>query len=881
MMTTNEIRKKFLDFFKSKRHTIVASDSLVPKDDPTVLFTTAGMQQFKPQFLGAIDGYTRATTCQKCLRTDDLDVVGKTDCHHTFFEMLGNFSFGDYFKKEAIEWAWEFFTEILKIPEEKLWVSVYQDDAEAEKIWLHDIKLPANRLVKLGDKSNFWPANARLNGPNGPCGPCSEIFYDYGFNPACKNKHCDPDCNCGRFTEVWNLVFTQFNRKDGGVLEPLPAKNIDTGMGLERLAAVMQGKKSNYETDLFEPILRRVNELLPSVNVTESRIIADHMRAVTIGIADGVIPSNEGRGYVMKKLIITVADIAVSRGAKGAVAHKLVETVAGTLHNPYPELTSKSFEIEESVREVEEGYLKVRKERIPEFMERIKPFLSSYQYDKLGEIGFLYRDTYGLTMDSIETATMNAAAVNKVDFSRDHLSQMRANIDKRMDKQREQSRASSKMTGDVFSDALKLNVPKTKFIGYEHASGEGEVLKLFIGNDEVREVNEGDAFSVILNQTPFYAESGGQVGDTGTLWASKIRIKVNDTQKMNDVFIHSAVVEEGRVRVGDELSAQIDEDRRTAIMRNHTATHILQAVLREILGPHVKQQGSLVAEERLRFDFTHPKAIAADELKMIEDKVNKYIISCHTITKEVMSLEKARNQGALAFFAEKYGDTVRVVSIGQFSKEFCGGTHLNITGQIGPFKIISEGAVAQGIRRIEAVTGPRALEYIYEHESQLGKIAELLKIPTPEVVHRVEQQNKYIKKLEKELETVQFSVIQQSVGQILENSPTVKDSKLVAHAFQNVTMDTLRKVSDLVKQKAKSAVIVLGSKTAEDAHLLIAVTDDLVERGIKAGDLIKEIAPLMGGSGGGRPQLAQAGSKDPGKVNDAIEQSRKIIKDKI
>jgi alanyl-tRNA synthetase len=878
-MTTNELRKKFLDFFKSKRHTIVPSDSLVPKDDPTVLFTTAGMQQFKPQFLGMTDGYTRAASCQKCLRTDDLDVVGKTDCHHTFFEMLGNFSFGDYFKKEAIEWAWEFFTEVLKISEDKLWVSVYNDDPEAEVIWLHHIKLPQSRLVRLGDKSNFWPANAKQDGPNGPCGPCSEIFFDYGFNPACTNKNCNPDCNCGRFTEVWNLVFTQFNRKDGGVLEPLPAKNIDTGMGLERLAAVMQGKKSNYETDLFEPILRKVKELLPSVNVTEGRIIADHMRAVTFGIGDGVVPSNEGRGYVMKKLIVTVTDLAVAHGVKEPLAYKIVPTVVDVMRSPYPELVGKTYEIEDAVKRIEEAYLKVESERVPELKEKIeqqKKLPREQMIKSVGDIAFLYRDTYGLTIPVI-TSTLKKAGIN--DRDREEILKI---FEGKAEEQKNRSRAFSKMTGDVFSDAnVKLNVPKTKFVGYEHATAEGEVLKLFVDNKEVHEVHEGDSFNVILNQTPFYAESGGQVGDTGTLWASKIRVKVNDTQKINDVFIHSAVVEEGRVRIGDKLSAQIDEERRQAIMRNHTATHILQAVLREILGPHVKQQGSLVTESHLRFDFTHPKAIEAEELKTIEDKVNKYIIGCHEVTKEVMSLDKARNQGALAFFAEKYGETVRVVSIGPFSKEFCGGSHLNITGQIGPFKVISEGAVAQGIRRIEAVTGPAALHYIYEHEDQLNKISELLKTPTQDVVGRVDQQSKYIKKLEKELETAQFSTIQQSVGGILESSPTVKDSKLVAHVFNNVTMDTLRKVSDLVKQKAKSALVVLGSKTNEDAHLLIAVTDDLVERGIKAGDLIKEIAPLMGGSGGGRPQLAQAGSKHPAKVADAVEQSKKIIKDKV
>ncbi len=882
-MTTNEIRTKFLEFFKSKGHTIVRSDSLVPKDDPTVLFTTAGMQQFKPQFMGRIDGTTRAASCQKCLRTDDLDIVGKTDCHQTFFEMLGNFSFGDYFKKDAIAWAWEFFTGVLKIPSEKLWVSIYKDDAEAEEIWLKDIKLPVNRLVKLGDKSNFWPSNAKQNGPNGPCGPCSEIFYDYGFNPKCTNKNCDPDCSCGRFTEVWNLVFTQFNRKDGGVLEPLPAKNIDTGMGLERLAAVMQGKKSNYETDIFEPIIRKVKELLPSLNQTETRIIADHMRAITFGIADGVIPSNEGRGYVIKKLIIQVADLAVSHKATQPVVYQLVSTVVDVMKVPYPELVAKSQEIANVIRSVEESYLKVRKERIPELKVILQDLKSPLKRDEkinqfyqLGEIVFKYRDTFGLTLSTIREVAL-AVSINDVDWK-----QMINYYENFMDQQKTKARAGSKMTGDVFVNAgLKLNVPKTKFLGYDEDSCEGAVLKIFAGDQEVSETKEGDGVKIILDQTTFYAESGGQIGDTGTLWAPKMRARVEDTQKVNDIFIHSVVVEEGRIRVGDKLGVQINEERRLKIMRNHTATHILQAVLREILGPHIKQQGSLVAPDRLRFDFTHPHAITPDEIKMIEDKVNKYILSCHSVNKEAMSIEKAKQSGALAYFAEKYGDTVRVISVGQFSKEFCGGTHLNITGQIGPFKVTSEGAVAQGIRRIEAVTGTGAFDYIYTQETELKKTSAIIKVPSSEISKHVQELVKRDKELEKELERTKFTLIQQDVDKILSSSPEVKNAKLVAHVFDGIGMETLRKISDLIKQKAKSAIIVLGAQLQDDAYLLVSVTDDLVAKGIKAGDLIQEIAPLIGGSGGGRPQMAQAGSKSPEKIQSAIEQSKKLMKEKI
>lgn len=874
-MTTNDIRKKFLEFFRSKGHTVIASDSLVPKDDPTVLFTTAGMQQFKPQFLGRIDGYTRAASCQKCLRTDDLDVVGKTDCHHTFFEMLGNFSFGDYFKKDAIIWAWEFMTDVLKVPQERLWVSVYKDDAEAESIWLNEIRLPKERLVRLGDKSNFWPSNAKEVGPNGPCGPCSEIFYDYGVNPKCTNKNCDPDCSCGRFTEVWNLVFTQYNRKDGGVLEPLPAKNIDTGMGLERLAAVIQGKKSNYETDLFEPILKEVKTILPKVGTVESRIIADHMRAVTFGIADGVVTSNEGRGYVIKKLIINISDLAVALGAKEPVGHQLVHAVVESMKFAYPELLAKEFEISSIIRGAEEAYLKVRKERLPEFEGKVKEVGLSDPL-KLGKIVFAYRDTFGLTMPTIERV------LRSLNIKQDILDAVHVEFNRLMAEQQSKSRASSKMTGDVFAGlAISLDVPKTKFVGYDHESCEGTVLKIFKDGAEAREARDGDTVKIILDTTVFYAESGGQIGDTGTLWAPRVRIRVTDTQKANDIFIHDAVIDEGSIKIGDKLGAQIDDARRLAIMRNHTATHLLQAVLREILGPHVKQQGSLVADDRLRFDFTHAQGIGFDEIKMIEDKVNRYILGCHEVKKEVLSIEKAKQSGALAFFAEKYGDTVRVVTIGPFSKEFCGGTHLKLTGQIGPFKIISESAVAQGIRRIEALTGMSTFEYLYMQENELKRTSVLIKAPELEVSSHVDQLAKRLKELEKETDKMRLEVILKDIDKVLTGAASMHGVTIVTHVFSNATMDILRKVCDSIKQRSKSAVIVLGSQLPQEAHLLISVTEDVISKGLSASELIKEIAPLMGGSGGGRPQMAQAGSKSPQMIPSAVERAEQLIKGKL
>ncbi len=863
MMTANEIREKFLKFFESKGHKRIASDSLVPKDDPTVLFTTAGMQQFKRQFLGQIDGYTRAATCQKCLRTDDLDQVGKTPFHHTFFEMLGNFSFGDYFKKDAIIWAWEFLTKELKIPQEKLWVSVYKEDSEAEEIWFKNVKIPKERLVRLGDKSNFWPSDAKEKGPNGPCGPCSEIFYDYDVNPDCKSVTCDPSCNCGRFSEVWNLVFTQFNRKEGGVLEPLPNKNIDTGMGLERLVAVVQGKKSNYETDLFEPILKAIRDEIESKGIRLDRrdklVIADHIRAVVFGIVDGVIPSNEGRGYVMRKLIVEMSDLSIRNGVEKPLIYMFVDVVAKTMNQPYSEVQSKVEEIKVIIKRIEEAFIKVRRERMPEFKERAAACKDAQE---LGEVLFLYRDTHGLTPQIM------TVGVNDTGVPTPILNDAMKIFEAKMEEQKNRSRSSSKMTGDVFSNAaLNLDVPKTKFSGYENFQSSGKILKLFKDNKEVESVREGDSVKIILDQTSFYAESGGQIGDTGVISKDGAAIRVTDTQKIADVFIHSGSITKGSFKVNDTVQAQIDEDRRRSIMRNHTATHLLQAALRKVLGSHVQQQGSLVAEDRLRFDFTHHQPITKEQILEIESWINSTIMNCDAVDKKEMSLSEAKASGALAFFAEKYGEKVRVVSIDGYSKEFCGGTHLDFTGQIGSFKVISEGSVAQGIRRIEAVTGDTVLKYF---NTQREKVEEELRV-----------QSLRVKQLEKEIETLRFETIKNSIESIIKNAQTLGKSKIIFSIFKEVDAGTLRKVSDLLKQKSKSAVVVLGSAYLGSAFILVSVTDDLVQKGMKANEIIQSIAPLIDGTGGGRPDLAQAGSKNVQKIESAISQARQLISQKI
>ncbi|HOW36262.1 MAG TPA: alanine--tRNA ligase [Candidatus Omnitrophota bacterium] len=885
-MNADLIRKKFLDFFASKKHTIIASDSLVPKDDPTVLFTTAGMQQFKRQFLGQIDGYTRAATSQKCLRTDDLDRVGKTNFHHTFFEMLGNFSFGDYFKKEAIEWAWEFLTKEVKIPADRLWVSVYKEDQEAEKIWLEDIKIPAQKLVRLGDKSNFWPSEAKTKGPNGPCGPCSEIFYDYGPETGCGKADCSPECDCGRFAEIWNLVFTQFNRKEDGSLEPLPNKNIDTGMGFERLAAVLQGKKNNFETDLFEPIIEAIDKETNAhkdkytLDITDKRIIADHIRAVTFGINDGVIPSNEGRGYVIKRLIIDATDKMIPLGKTGTRLYKLVPVVVSAMKAPYPELQNKMNDITGMIQKIQESYLVTRDERIPELKQKIrslKDLALDEKAKKMGKVLFEYRDTYGVTFSTIKKIVEEEFG-EELEFGKNVVVESYKFSEYLMEEQRNRSRAASKMTGDVFADAeLNLNVPKTEFLGYNDFSSRGKILKIFIGNKEVAEAKKDDAIKIVLDRTPFYAESGGQVGDTGIIKKNDSAIKITGTRKIADVFIHSGTVEEGIFHPGDFVDAQIDAQRRLSVMRNHTATHLLQAALRNVLGGHIQQQGSLVDEDRLRFDFTHPKGLSQEDIAKIEASVNLSILNCYKVDKKTMSLNEAKDAGALAFFAEKYGDTVRVVAVSDYSKELCGGTHLETTGQIGLFKIVAESAIAQGIRRIEAVTGTHALDFIRSKEEQIDTISQILKVPASEIVPRVEAQVKQLKEFEKEAEELRFEIIRGSLEGVIRSVKLVKNIYLVRHIFENVEFTALRKIADVIKQRMKSVCVAIASKHDGNAFLLVMVTDDLVQKGIRADAIIKDIAPLINGSGGGRPQLAQAGSKETSGLEEALKKVERLI----
>jgi len=866
-MQADILRDNFLDFFKSKKHKIVESDSLVPKDDPTVLFTPAGMNQFKRQFLGMTSDFSRAATAQRCLRTDDLEKVGETCGHHTFFEMLGNFSFGDYFKEEAIIWAWEFLTQKLEIKEERLWVSIYQDDDEADKIWKDKIKVPQDKIIKFGDKENFWPSEAKEKGPNGPCGPCSEIFFDQGSSIGCKRPQCNPSCSCGRFVEVWNLVFTQFNRKEGGVLEPLPKKNIDTGMGLERLAAVMQGVHNNFETDLFRPIIKEITDQIKddsSEHKESIYAIADHIRAIVFAIYDGVLPSNEARGYVIRKLIRKSILHLKTLGFKRPFLYKLVPVVSEIMKRPYPELDSRKENIAEIILAEEKNFVAT--------LDSSSELFQKANFLNLGPIetahkAFQLYDTYGIPLE----LTKDWLGKHSIKFSQEA-------FDKRMEEQKSRSKLESAMKGDVFSlKDIDLKVKETKFLGYKDYEAKAKVLKIIKDNSLIKKIVEADAAEIILDQTPFYPESGGQVGDKGELIKGKNIFEVLDTKKKDKVIIHIGRVKQGSFKSADMILARIDLQRRLSIARNHTATHLLQTALRKVLGAHVQQQGSLVAEDRLRFDFTHFKGISKDELDRIEEIVNSYIINNAVVGKKQMTLTEAKKKGALAFFGEKYEGNVRVVSVGDFSKELCGGTHLDFTGQIGVFKITQEGSVASGIRRIEAVTGSRAYKIIKAQENVIADVGAVLNVPEDKITLELQKRLARIKELERQLSAHRLDIIKDSLDTLIQNAEIIKDMKIITRVLEDLDMDLLRKTVDLIKQKTDNSIIALGSTYAGRALLVMGITSDLCQKEMDAARLILEPAKMIGGSGGGRKDFAQAGGNKPENFEKAFQELRNII----
>jgi len=853
-MTSNELRQAFLDFFRDRGHEIVASSPLVPGNDPTLLFTNAGMVQFKDVFLGADRrSYKTAATSQRCVRAggkhNDLENVGYTARHHTFFEMLGNFSFGDYFKRDAIRYAWEFLTGTLGLPPERLWVTVFQDDDEAADIWIKEVGVDPKRFSRLGEKDNFWAM-----GDTGPCGPCSEIFYDHGPDVA-GGPPGSPDDDGDRYVEVWNLVFMQFDRSADGTLTPLPKPSVDTGMGLERISAVMQGVHSNYEIDLFANLIEAAADILGVENDGSSslNVIADHIRACAFLIVDGVLPGNEGRGYVLRRIIRRAIRHGKKLGMDELFFHKLVAPLAREMGDAYPELVKAQAHVEKVLEKEERRFA----ETLDQGMEILEAAIAALDGKTIpGDVVFRLYDTYGFPVDlTADIARERGLAIDQPGF------------EAAMDEQRERARAASKF-GAGAGASLKTDA-RTEFLGYAGCEAESRVVALFRDGDSVDSLAAGDEGAVVLESTPFYAESGGQVGDTGILVDEGKLFRVDDTQKSGDANVHYGAVEQGEIRIGDRVEAVVDADRRQAIRLNHSATHLMHAALRKVLGEHVTQKGSLVAPDRLRFDFSHYEAVTHEQLDAIETLVNDEIRRNVPAETELMTYDDAIASGAMALFGEKYGDKVRVLKLADFSVELCGGTHVERTGDIGIFKITSEGGVAAGVRRIEAVTGRGALDWIEANQRMLAEVAAALRSQPAELLARVDQLQKRSKELEKELAAVKQAL---ATGKAADHAAQVQDVngvKVLATRMDGADAKTLRDAVDRFKDKLQDAVVVLGS--VEDGKVVLAAGVTKNRTGtLKAGDLIRNVAEQVGGKGGGRPDFAQAGGTDPSGLDAAL-----------
>ncbi len=856
--TTSQIRSDFLEFFKGKGHTIVPSAPLVPGNDPTLLFTNSGMVQFKDVFLGAEKrSYVRAADVQRCLRAggkhNDLDQVGYTARHHTFFEMLGNWSFGDYFKKDAIAWAWELLTQVWKLPAERLLVTVYQTDDEAYALWRDMVGVPEERIVRIGDNKgapfasdNFWQM-----ADTGPCGPCTEIFYDHGDHIA-GGPPGSPDEDGDRFIEIWNLVFMQFDRQPDGTLVPLPAPCVDTGMGLERLAAILQHVHTNYEIDLFQALIRKASELTGTADLENKslRVIADHIRACSFLIVDGVLPSNEGRGYVLRRIIRRALRHGWMLGVRQPFFSKLVPTLVEQMGEAYPELPAAVDTVTRALQAEEERFA----ETLDAGMKIFEDVAGKASNGVIpGVDAFRLYDTYGFPLDLTQ------------DIARERdLTVDIAGFDAAMEQQRETARAAGKFGGGVTLPAeLVATLSPTVFLGYDRLQADGlTVLALLKDGRPVQSADAGDAVIVITNQTPFYAESGGQVGDTGVLTGNGVRLVVEDTQKFAGQFHgHVGILSEGGLKVGDVLSGQVDGERRGATILNHSATHLLHAALREVLGTHVQQKGSLVAPDRLRFDFSHFQPISAEELAVIERKVNQQVRANNAAEVHTMGMQEALDFGAMALFGEKYGEHVRVLKMGDYSTELCGGTHVNRTGDIGLFKITSEGGVSAGVRRIEAVTGQGALDYVDAEEARLAEAADLLGGSAADVVEKIRALGQRQKQLERELDAVKAKVAAGATADLSGQAVEVAGVKVLAARLEGFDAKALRDAMDRLKQQLGDAVIVLAGAQDGKAARVAGVNGSAMGK-VKAGELLSHIAGQIGGKGGGRPDLAQGGGED-------------------
>jgi alanyl-tRNA synthetase len=862
-MNSAEIRRAFLEFFQNHDHNIVASSSLVPGNDPTLLFTNAGMVQFKDVFLGLDKrSYVRATSSQRCVRAggkhNDLENVGYTARHHTFFEMLGNFSFGDYFKRDAINFAWQFLTETLSIPKEKLWVTVFRDDAEAEAVWMNEIGIDPKRITRMGEKSNFWAM-----GDTGPCGPCSEIFYDHGPDVA-GGPPGSPDEDGDRYIEIWNLVFMQFNRSADGTMVPLPKPSVDTGMGLERIAAVMQHVHSNYDIDLFQALLKAaaVATRCDDLSQTSLKVIADHIRSCSFLIVDGVIPSNEGRGYVLRRIIRRAIRHGHQLGQKDTFFYKLVATLAEVMGEAYPELVAAQTRVTETLLAEEEQFSRT----LDNGMAMLEAAIAQLTGTVIpGETVFKLYDTYGFPVDLT------------ADIARERgLSLDTQGFEKAMNQQKQQARAASRFEADTALAITHEGV--THFRGYEGLSSAGKVVALFRDGKPVASLHEGDKGVVILDETPFYAEGGGQVGDKGMLRGLGVLVKVDDTRKQGNHFLHYVEVLSGSLQQATALEAEVTADERHATMLNHSATHLMHAALRKVLGDHVSQKGSLVNASYLRFDFAHNKAVTQDELDQVEQLVNEQILNNAPVHKKVMAIDAARKLGAMALFGEKYGDEVRVVSMGNndlggkdevFSIELCGGTHVERTGDIGIFTILRESGIAAGVRRIEATTGKHALARFKEMEKNLLAIAATLKTSTDGLAEKVQLLINTNKTLEKDKQQLKIKSAASATADLVERAQLVNGIKVLVAELDGVDSKSLRDTADQLRNKLGTGVVVLGLKEAGKVSLVVAVSKDLTTS-IKAGELVNSIAEQVGGKGGGRPDLAMAGGTKPEGLAQAL-----------
>ena len=857
MTTSAELREKFLRYFESQGHTIVPSSPLVPGNDPTLLFTNAGMVQFKDVFLGTDKrSYSRATTSQRCVRAggkhNDLENVGYTARHHTFFEMLGNFSFGEYFKKDAIHYAWDFLTNVVGLPAEKLWVTVYADDDEAADIWLKDIKINPQQFTRIGTSDNFWSM-----GDTGPCGPCSEIFYDHG--PEIEGgPPGTPEEDGDRYIEIWNLVFMQYNRDEAGNMQPLPKPSVDTGMGLERLAAILQHVHNNYDIDLFQALIAAAAKLTGTKDLENKslRVIADHIRSCAFLVVDGVLPSNEGRGYVLRRIIRRAARHGHQLGCKTPFFYKLVAALDQEMGDAYPELRQHREHVERVLKKEEQRFA----ETLEQGMRILEAAIDKMKGDTIdGKTVFKLYDTFGFPVDlTADVAREKGLVLDQAGF------------DVEMQAQRSRARASSQFS--AVSDTFKLDVyPVTEFLGYEMPSADARVLAILQHDAAIDQLENGDQAIIILDRTPFYAESGGQVGDIGEIAiGDETRFKVTDTQKQNEVYLHIGYLLSGEPGVGDKVEARIDEDHRQAVMLNHSATHLMHAALRQVLGEHVQQKGSLVDADKLRFDFSHYQPVEPGEITEIETLVNNQIRGNLKTRAEVMDMEAAKKSGAMALFGEKYGDLVRVLKIGSDSIELCGGTHVPRAGDIGLFKIVLESGIASGVRRIEAVTGDAAIKRFIESESKLDTVAQRLKANRDNLLPRIDQLRANNRSLEKEIEALKSKLASQTGGDLASQAQEVKGIKVLAASLDGANVKTLRETVDQLKNKLGAAAVVLGSSTDGKVSIIAGVTRAESER-IRAGDLANLVAEQCGGRGGGRPDMAQAGGNQPENLAAALE----------